>query len=99
MKNANVNQSKTWKTYRTRFLIRARQLTHSVSFTDALGREHHGEAGDYLMKSPDGLARVVPHAVFEDIYVAMEVDRYSLGSAFVHCGKSKPFQRIMAVNS
>jgi len=60
-----------WKIYRTRFLIRAKQLTEPLSFLDALGREHHGCTGDYLVESSDGTRRIAPKEIFEDIYVAM----------------------------
>jgi hypothetical protein len=63
--------SALWKIYRTRFLIKARQLTQPLHFVDALGREHHGEAGDYLVESSDGSRRIAPRLIFEDVYVAM----------------------------
>ncbi len=63
--------SATWKIYRTRFLIKARQLTQPLLFIDALGREHRGEPGDYLVESSDGARRIAPRLIFEDVYVAM----------------------------
>jgi len=63
--------SATWKVYRTRFLIKARQLTQPLFFVDALGREHCGQAGDYLVESSDGARRIAPRLIFEDVYVAM----------------------------
>ncbi|HEX4424003.1 MAG TPA: hypothetical protein VH079_01295 [Terriglobales bacterium] len=60
-----------WKTYRTRFLVRAHQLDQALSFTDVLGREHRGHIGDYLVESSDGARSIAPRAIFEDIYVAM----------------------------
>jgi hypothetical protein len=60
-----------WHVYRTRFLIRAKQLTEPLVFVDALGREHCGHIGDYLVESSDGTRRIAPRAIFEDIYVAM----------------------------
>lgn len=60
-----------WQIYRTRFLIRARQLTEPLTFTDALGREHRGVAGDYVVESSDGMRRIAPRQIFEDVYVAM----------------------------
>jgi len=63
--------SATWKIYRTRFLIKARQLTQPLTFVDALGREHHGQAGDYLVESCDGSRRIAQRLIFEDVYVAM----------------------------
>ena len=63
--------SATWKIYRTRFLIKARQLTQPLFFVDALGREHCGQPGDYLVESSDGGRRIAPRLIFEDVYVAM----------------------------
>ncbi len=60
-----------WQVYRTRFLIRARQLTGPLEFRDALGREHRGQKGDYLVESSDGVLRIAPREIFEDVYVAM----------------------------
>jgi len=63
--------STNWQVYRTRFLVRARQLSEPMVFTDALGREHQGDKGDYLVESSDGSRRIAPKDIFEDIYVAM----------------------------
>jgi hypothetical protein len=63
--------SASWKIYRTRFLIKARQLTQPLFFVDALGREHCGQPGDYLVESSDGARRIAPRLIFEDVYVAM----------------------------
>ncbi|HEX3106480.1 MAG TPA: hypothetical protein VHQ22_18715 [Terriglobales bacterium] len=60
--------SEAWNTYRTRFLVKARQLTEPMTFTDVLGREHHGNPGDYVVQSAHGL-RIAPRDVFEDVYV------------------------------
>ncbi len=60
-----------WKTYRTRFLVKAKQLSCSLSFTDSLGRQHSGRKGDYLVESSDGVLRIAPRQIFEDIYVSM----------------------------
>jgi hypothetical protein len=62
-----------WITYRTRFLIKAKQLTASLAFTDALGRPHTGRKGDYLVESSDGVLRIAPRQIFEDIYVPLAV--------------------------
>jgi hypothetical protein len=67
-------KSRDWKTYRTRFLIKAKQLSSSLSFVDALGREHSGRKGDYLVESADGVVSIAPRQIFEDIYVAMLED-------------------------
>ena len=63
--------SSEWKIYRTRFLTRARQLTTSMEFIDHLGRQHSGQAGDYLVESSNGVRRITPRAMFEDIYVEL----------------------------
>ena len=60
--------SEVWSTYRTRFLVKAKQLTEPMTFTDVLGREHHGNPGDYVVQSAHGL-RIAPRDVFEDVYV------------------------------
>ncbi len=61
-----------WQVYRTRFLIRARQLTGPLEFRDALGREHRGQRGDYLVETSDGTQRIAPREIFEDVYVVMD---------------------------
>ena len=61
-----------WNIYRTRFLVRAKQLTQPIAFTDPLGREHRGKPGDYLVESSEGLLRIAPREIFEDIYVVLE---------------------------
>jgi hypothetical protein len=60
-----------WITYRTRFLVKAKQLTTSLAFTDLLGRQHSGRKGDYLVESSDGVLRIAPRQIFEDIYVPL----------------------------
>jgi hypothetical protein len=66
-----VMKDSDWKIYRTRFLVRARQLDAPLRFVDALGREHQGKKGDYLVQSSDGCQRIAPREIFEDVYVAM----------------------------
>ncbi len=63
-----------WNIYRTRFLVRAKQLSQPLVFKDALGREHSGSPGDYLVQSSEGLFRVAPREIFEDVYVLMGND-------------------------
>ena len=63
--------SAEWNTYRTRFLVKAKQLHQPFAFIDALGREHCGQAGDYLVESSDGTRRIAQRQIFEDIYVSM----------------------------
>jgi hypothetical protein len=65
------NVDSGWQIYRTRFLIRAKQLTEPIMFVDALGHEHNGYIGDYLVESSDGTRRVAPREIFEDVYVPM----------------------------
>lgn len=67
-----MNVERPWTVYRTRFLVHARQLTEPLIFTDALGREHTGQPGDYLVESSDGLRRITPRHLFEDIYVPVQ---------------------------
>jgi len=64
-------KSQEWKTYRTRFLVKAKQLTSTLSFTDHLGRQHCGRKGDYLVESCEGVLSIAPRHIFEDIYVQM----------------------------
>ena len=64
-----MNVERPWTIYRTRFLVRARQLTEPLFFTDPLGREHSGIPGDYLVESSLGYRSITPRAVFEDVYV------------------------------
>lgn len=60
-----------WITYRTRFLVKAKQLQHSLTFTDVLGRQHNGRKGDYMVESSDGVLSIAPRQIFEDVYVPM----------------------------
>jgi hypothetical protein len=66
-----MKASSPWITYRTRFLVRAKQLTTSLTFTDVLGRQHSGRKGDYLVESCDSVLRIAPRQIFEDIYVPL----------------------------
>jgi hypothetical protein len=69
-----MKASTPWITYRTRFLVKAKQLTTSLAFTDVLGRQHSGRKGDYLVESSDGVLRIAPRQIFEDIYVPLLAD-------------------------
>jgi len=62
-----------WKTYRTRFLVTAKQLNSALTFVDRLGRQHCGRRGDYLVESSDGVLSIAPRRIFEDIYVPMSL--------------------------
>jgi len=64
-------KSEEWKSYRTRFLVNAKQLNSTLSFVDHLGRQHRGCKGDYLVESSDGVISIAPRRIFEDIYVLM----------------------------
>ena len=66
-----MNLESQWTVYRTRFLVRARQLTEPLVFTDSLGREQSGRPGDYLVESSEGIIRITSQALFEDIYVSL----------------------------
>ena len=66
-----MNLESQWTVYRTRFLVRARQLAEALVFTDALGREQSGRPGDYLVESSDGIRRITSQTLFEDIYVPL----------------------------
>lgn len=69
-----------WQVYRTRFLIRARELNRALTFVDSLGREHHGKKGDYLVESCDGSRSITPRQIFEDVYVPLGASRPSVAS-------------------
>ena len=61
----------SWITYRTRFLVRARQLTEPLVFVDSFGREQSGGPGDYLVETSEGIRRIASRTLFEDIYVPL----------------------------
>ncbi len=73
-KTGTMKAANSWITYRTRFLVKAKQLTGSFSFTDALGRQHSGRKGDYLVEFSDGVLRIASRQIFEDIYVPIIAD-------------------------
>jgi hypothetical protein len=64
-----VKDADNWKVYRTRYLVRARQLTAPLSIVDGSGKEQSGHEGDYLVECSDGSHRIAPRQIFEDIYV------------------------------
>ena len=72
-----MKQNNSWHVYRTRFLVRARQLTEPMTFVDSLGREHSGCSGDYFVETSDGICRITSRALFEDIYVLFEPEPVS----------------------
>lgn len=65
------NSATGWNIYRTRFLIKAKQLDEPLVFIDPLGREQRGQAGDYLIESSDGRRSIQRREIFEDVYVPM----------------------------
>jgi hypothetical protein len=82
-----------WQTYRSRFLIQARQLSGPLVFVDALGREHRGKKGDYLVESASGAQRIWPRRLFEDAHVPLDSvgSTLSSGTAEGACaGSSAP---------
>jgi len=66
-----MNVESPWTVYRSRFVVRARQLTEPLVFTDILGREQSGQPGDYLEESPSGFRCIRPRTFFESIYVPL----------------------------
>jgi len=86
-----MNLDSQWTVYRTRFLVHARQLTEPLVFTDALGREQSGLAGDYLVESSDGISRITTQAIFEDIYVPLATRQYQADEA---TGLARPVSRV-----
>jgi hypothetical protein len=89
-------KSSEWKTYRTRFLVKAKQLGSSLSFTDPLGRQHCGRRGDYLVESFDGVISIAPREIFEDIYVLMALG--DDGSKQNAKGKNKSSEKMRPLN-
>jgi hypothetical protein len=60
-----------WKLYRTRFLVKAKQLAEPLSFENALGFKYSGKVGDYLVEWSYGVKSILPRKFFEDVYVPM----------------------------
>lgn len=86
-----------WKTYRTRFLVKAKQLSSGLSFTDHLGRQHCGRKGDYLVESFDGVLSIAPRQIFEDIYVRMLPNQGTGENASVESDRNQPNQDPIAL--
>jgi hypothetical protein len=84
-----VSATLKWKTYRTRFLVKAKQLNSNFSFIDPLGRHHSGRKGDYLVESSDGAFSIAPRRIFEDVYVAMPMEHRG---AFVGLPDAEPIR-------
>ena len=69
-----MNTKSSWNVYRTRFLVRACQLTEPLVFTDLFGREQSGRPGDYLVETSNGIRRITSKELFEDIYVPVAAE-------------------------
>jgi len=78
-----MNTKSSWNVYRTRFLVRARQLTEPLVFTDLFGREQSGRPGDYLVETSNGIRRITNKDVFEDIYVPVALESTGLSADHV----------------
>ncbi len=78
-----------WKTYRTRFLVKAKQLNSNLSFVDPLGRQHSGRKGDYLVESSDGVISIAPRQIFEDVYVPI------ISAEEIQCASSEQAARML----
>jgi hypothetical protein len=89
-----MNEKSTWNIYRTRFLVRARQLTQPLIFTDSLGREHSGQSGDYLVETSDGIRRITSRFLFEDIYVLLDQDSIAAPEGVQKSATSRPVSSI-----
>ena len=95
-----MNAKSPWNVYRTRFLVRARQLTEPLMFTDSLGREHSGQPGDYLVEFSDGILRITTQALFEDIYVPLTPAQLNppatVNDLLPNSGLSRPATSVLA---
>ncbi len=92
-------KSEQWKTYRTRFLVKAKQLSSSLSFVDHLGRQHCGRKGDYLVESSDGVLSIAPRRIFEDIYVPMSATHESAIIEVSLTENSRPEKSVAGVRN
>jgi hypothetical protein len=86
-----------WIVYRTRFLVRARQLTEPLVFTDPLGREQSGQPGDYLVESSDGVRRITSQALFQDIYVPLVPATRTPSAVARPVNRAAPSDRTQAI--
>jgi hypothetical protein len=67
----------SWKIYRTKYLVKAKQLSEKYSLIDSTGRVLAGEPGDYVVENSDGSLRITRREVFEDVYVELESEETS----------------------
>jgi hypothetical protein len=93
-----MNFENQWTVYRTRFLVRARQLTEPLAFTDALGREQSGQPGDYLVEFSGGIKRIATKALFEDIYVPLSEETNKHENTGVPGAIARPVARASPEN-
>jgi hypothetical protein len=70
-KRPSEQNSTGWRFYRSRCLVKARQLTEPLVFCDVFGHEHCGETGDYLVEWSDGMFRIAPREFIEENYVRL----------------------------
>jgi len=96
VKEVFMDLESQWTVYRTRFLVRARQLTEPLVFTDSLGREQSGRPGDYLVESSEGMRRITTQAIFEDIYVALAQNNGASGVLARPVSRASPQDRARA---
>ncbi|MFZ3340603.1 MAG: hypothetical protein WA213_06950 [Terriglobales bacterium] len=82
----------SWNVYCTRFLVRARQLTEPIAFTDPLGHEHIGHPGDYLVETSNGIRRVATRAFFEDTYMPIAPTQPALRLGNLHEPRASDFR-------
>lgn len=91
-----MDSERQWIVYRTRFLVRAQQLTQPLVFTDALGREQSGRPGDYLVETSAGVRRITAKALFEDIYVSLAQNNGAPGVLALPVTRAAPEDRARA---
>ncbi len=72
-----------WKVYRTKYLVKAKQLSRKYSVIDSTGRVLTGQPGDYLVENSDGSLRIARREVFEDVYAELETENTSGGGLSV----------------
>jgi hypothetical protein len=69
------DMKQSWKIYRTKYLVKAKQLSEKYTVVDSTGQVLTGEPGDYLVENSDGGLRITRREVFEDVYVELERER------------------------
>ena len=79
-----MTSKSNWNVYCTRFLVRARQLTEPIAFTDPFGHEHIGRPGDYLVETCNGIRRIAAQTFFEDTYMPLAAKGPGTGNGDLH---------------